>query len=110
MLRDYLPVLLQIIVAIVFAASALIVSILVGKTGNASVCHLHFGISPPCARTGDWWIRRGVIWPWPYLDAWRVGAVRSPATEVAVREAIAGNLCRCTGYTKIVEAILEAAR
>jgi len=34
MLRDYLPVLLQIIVAMVFAASALVVSILVGKTGK----------------------------------------------------------------------------
>ena len=34
MLREYLPVLLQIIVAMVFAASALIVSILVGKTGK----------------------------------------------------------------------------
>jgi NADH-quinone oxidoreductase subunit A len=34
MLRDYLPVLLQIIVAILFAASALLVSILVGKTGK----------------------------------------------------------------------------
>ncbi len=51
-----------------------------GRTGNANgVCHLHFGISPPCARTGDWKVRRGVIWPKPYLDSWRRGAARSAA-------------------------------
>jgi len=31
------------------------------------------------------------------------------ATDANVREAIAGNLCRCTGYQKIVEAIQQAA-
>jgi len=30
--------------------------------------------------------------------------------EAAVREALSGNLCRCTGYQHIVEAVLAAAR
>ena len=54
----------------------------VGDTGDAGVCHLHFGISPPCARTADWWVRRGVIWPWSYLDAWRAGTAKSPVPEI----------------------------
>ena len=30
-------------------------------------------------------------------------------TEVEIREALVGNLCRCTGYFRIVEAVKEAA-
>ena len=31
-------------------------------------------------------------------------------TRDEIREGISGNLCRCTGYTKIVDAIEEAAQ
>ena len=31
-------------------------------------------------------------------------------TEAEIRKGISGNLCRCTGYSKIVESIREAAR
>jgi carbon-monoxide dehydrogenase small subunit len=31
-------------------------------------------------------------------------------TEAEIRDAISGNLCRCTGYQQIVEAITEAGR
>lgn len=32
-----------------------------------------------------------------------------PLTETAVREALSGNICRCTGYQGIVQAVLDAA-
>jgi len=33
-----------------------------------------------------------------------------PVTEQAAREALAGNLCRCTGYGRILASVLLAAR
>ena len=36
---------------------------------------------------------------------------RNPApTEAEIREALARHLCRCTGYNKIIDAVLEAAQ
>lgn len=52
-----------------------------GQTGRASACHLHFSISPPCPGA-EWSVRRGVVWPYPYLDAWRAGQQLSPVAEV----------------------------
>jgi murein DD-endopeptidase MepM/ murein hydrolase activator NlpD len=66
---------------------------LVGRTGNANnVCHLHFGISPECAGTGDWKVRRGVVWPYSYLDSWRKNGNKSPVAGVAAWE----NAKNCT--------------
>jgi len=56
-----------------------------GESGNASGPHLHFGISWP-TRDGIWWVRRGEVWPWRYLDAWRQHTDKSPVR--AVRRAL----------------------
>ena len=59
----------------------------IGDTGDASACHLHFGISPPCQQTGDWWLQRGVVWPWSYLDSWKAAGNKSPVADVATWKA-----------------------
>ncbi|MEP7202854.1 MAG: M23 family metallopeptidase [Ilumatobacteraceae bacterium] len=65
-----------------------------GQTGNArkSACHTHFGISWPCDAT-EWAVRRGEIYPWTYLDAWRAGAQLSPVAEVEAAEAANPDAC-----------------
>lgn len=67
---------------------------LMGQTGNArkSACHTHFGISWPCDAT-EWAVRRGEIWPWKYLDAWRAGEQLSPVAEITTAEAANPDAC-----------------
>jgi murein DD-endopeptidase MepM/ murein hydrolase activator NlpD len=64
-----------------------------GRTGRASGCHLHFAISPPCPGK-EWSVRRGVIPPWRYLDAWRRGEQLSPVSEVRTWVGEHPNACR----------------
>jgi carbon-monoxide dehydrogenase small subunit len=40
----------------------------------------------------------------------REGAAGAEPSEQEIREVVAANLCRCTGYQGIVEAVLDTAR
>ncbi len=67
-----------------------------GESGDAVGlgCHVHVGMSPPCG-PGDWSIRRGVFYPWPFLDSWRAGGQLSPVGQmVAWRSAHAAECSR----------------
>ena len=52
---------------------------------------------------------RGICTPGMLLSADALLRDNEAPTEDEVRDAIAGNLCRCTGYQRIVDAIGEAA-
>jgi aerobic carbon-monoxide dehydrogenase small subunit len=54
-------------------------------------------------------IQCGFCTPGMILAATALLAENPHPSAEEVREAIAGNLCRCTGYVKIVEAVLAAA-
>lgn len=52
----------------------------------------------------------GICTPGMFLAAADLLARNTTPTETDVRGALSGNLCRCTGYMRIFEAVLEASR
>ena len=51
----------------------------------------------------------GICTPGMLLSAHALLTINTEPTETEIRTALAGNLCRCTGYVKIVEAVQKAA-
>jgi aerobic carbon-monoxide dehydrogenase small subunit len=52
----------------------------------------------------------GICTPGMILAAVNLLARKPHPTEAEIREGLAGNLCRCTGYIKIFESVVEACR
>ena len=55
-------------------------------------------------------VQCGFCTPGMLISAYALLQRNANPTEDEIREAIAGNLCRCTGYAPIVEAIKEASK
>lgn len=71
----------------------------IGASGDArgTAPHLHYGISWPTP-PDIWWVRRGELYPWKYLDAWKIGNDLSPAKAVAALEKKIGTIPEQKGY------------
>ena len=52
----------------------------------------------------------GICTPGMLLSAEALLRETPAPTDGEIREAIAGNVCRCTGYQRIVNAVTEAAK
>jgi len=52
----------------------------------------------------------GICTPGMILAAFHLLNGKTELTTAEIREGLSGNLCRCTGYSQIVEAVAEAAR
>ena len=66
-------------------------------------------------RRDEWAVRRGEIWPWKYLDAWRAGEQLSPVDEITTAEAANPDACNLRdprsgrGLTHSVDAVAGPA-
>jgi aerobic carbon-monoxide dehydrogenase small subunit len=52
----------------------------------------------------------GICTPGMILAAHHLLSKHPQASPEEIREGLSGNLCRCTGYTQILEAVVEAAQ
>ena len=69
---------------------------LLGKLGDSgdakgTAPHVHFGISWN-TDSSIWWVRRGEIAPWDYLDAWKKGIDKSPVKAVEKKKLKIGEI------------------
>lgn len=75
--------------------------------GLATMEHLH-PIQKVFEEKGS--LQCGFCGPGVVMSAKALLDENSDPTADEIRDALAGNLCRCTGYTKMIEAIQEVAR